>query len=135
VYYDAEQKYFYLKRFMAEETDKWKELVGEHKNSYPVAISLDQYARLEITYPEKSKRSNEIIEAEEFIATKGYSAKGKRLTTYEFENVSFIEPLKPDDYDSIDEESDNEEISSLFNLKDEDIFKKQNGTSEQTSLF
>ena len=135
VYFDAEQKYFYMKRFVAEECDKWRDLIGDHKDSKLIAISNDQYARLEIIYPEKSKRSNEIIDAEEFIAIKGYGAKGKRLTTHDFESVTFIDPVKPDDEEIFDEDDAPMEPGDNFDVNEEEIFKNSAGNAEQAELF
>jgi len=130
IYFDASQNYYYIKRFEVEETDKWRELVGEHANSYVVAISEDKYARLEITYKDSVKYPNEIIDADEFIGIKSYSAKGKRLTTTEFELVEFIEPTKVEE---IEEEVP--EPDQLFEIDETDIFKPSNDIPEQKSLF
>ncbi|HKK60877.1 MAG TPA: DNA gyrase/topoisomerase IV subunit A, partial [Salinivirga sp.] len=85
VHYDGEQKYYYIKRFKAEDTGgKLMPIIGEHKNSRLITISSWQYPQFEIEFGGKhARRDNELIDASEFIAIKGAKARGKRLTSYE----------------------------------------------------
>ena len=39
-------------------------------------------------------RGSEDIDAEQFIAVKGFKAKGKRLTTYQIESIVELEPTR-----------------------------------------
>ncbi len=96
VYYDGEQKYYYLKRFSFEATDKLTNFTAEDTGSRLVLISGEPRPRFEIKYggPHKT-RPKDIIVADEFIAIKGCKAKGKRLTTYEIGKITEIEPLEP----------------------------------------
>lgn len=96
VYYDGEQKYYYLKRFSFEATDKLTNFTAEDPGSRLVLISGEPRPRFEIKYggPHKT-RPKDIIVADEFIAVKGCKAKGKRLTTYEIGKITEIEPLEP----------------------------------------
>lgn len=118
VHYDGEQKYYYIKRFNAEDTGgKLMPIIGEHKNSKLITISSWQYPQFEIEFGGKhAKRDNELIDASEFIAIKGAKARGKRLTSYEVKKVTETEPVKPDDpkentaeNDDIDNSDDNED--------------------------
>jgi len=118
VHYDGEQKYYYIKRFKAEDTGgKLMPIIGEHKNSKLITISSWQYPQFEIEFGGKhAKRDNELIDASEFIAIKGAKARGKRLTSYEVKKVTETEPVKPDDplenadeNDDIDNSDDNED--------------------------
>ncbi|MDD5570543.1 MAG: DNA gyrase/topoisomerase IV subunit A, partial [Bacteroidales bacterium] len=97
VYYDGENKYFFMKRFLIEPTDKKVIFISEAENSYLVGISTDECPRVEITYrKEKGKQKpNEKVSAVEFIDVKGYKAKGKRLSNYTINQVEFIASLKP----------------------------------------
>lgn len=99
IHYDAEQQYFYLKRFNVAEMSKPQTFISEYEGSYLVAISEDKHPQVKITFGGKDeKREPEIIDAEEFIGVKGISARGKRLTTYQTKEICFIEPLaKPGD--------------------------------------
>jgi topoisomerase-4 subunit A len=94
VYWDAEQKYYYLKRFIIEESEKPLCFINEDPESKLLSITEVEYPRFEIHFGGKHKeRINEIIEVAEFIGIKSYKAKGKRLTSYMVDNIREIEPI------------------------------------------
>jgi topoisomerase IV subunit A len=94
VYWDAEQKFYYLKRFVIEESEKPQCFINEDPESKLISITEVEYPRFEIEFGGKHKnRDNEIIEVVEFIGVKSYKAKGKRLTSYLVENIHEIEPV------------------------------------------
>ena len=95
VYYDAAQKYYYIKRFNAELTEKKVSFIGDAEGSELIRITEVDYPRFEIEFGGRNKdRTNEIIEVEEFIGIKGYRAKGKRLSNYEVKLVKELDPIK-----------------------------------------
>ncbi|NBC83317.1 MAG: DNA gyrase/topoisomerase IV subunit A [Bacteroidetes bacterium] len=95
VFYDADQQYYYLKRFTPEASDKLIEFIGDNPESKLVALSDQVYPRFEITFGGKHKsRDPEIIEADDFIAVKSYKARGKRLTTFAVKTIKELEPVK-----------------------------------------
>ncbi|MCU0455489.1 MAG: DNA gyrase/topoisomerase IV subunit A, partial [Bacteroidales bacterium] len=94
VYWDAEQKFYYVKRFMIEESEKPQCFINEHPESKLVSLTEVEYPRFEIKFGGKHKtRDNEIIEVAEFIGVKSFKAKGKRLTSFMVENIQEIEPV------------------------------------------
>jgi topoisomerase IV subunit A len=94
VYWDAEQKYYYVKRFVIEESEKPQCFINEDPESKLISLTEVEYPRFEIKFGGKHKtRDNEIIEVAEFIGVKSYKAKGKRLTSYMVENIHEIEPV------------------------------------------
>ena len=94
VYYDAEQQYYYIKRFQIEASAKPQRFIGEHPKSYLVRMTKVDYPRLEIKFGGDDKdREKMIVEIAEFIGVKGYKAKGKRLTTYQVAKIKELEPL------------------------------------------
>ena len=99
VYFDAEQNYFYLKRFQVEHNSgKHSIFIGETTGNKLISITWVTYPRFEIEFGgENSKRDNEIIEVSEFIGVKSYKAKGKRLSTYEVNQIREIEPTVKDE--------------------------------------
>ena len=101
VYYDAEQKYYYVKRFEIEEVEgKLFSFIGENPDNKLVSITWVRYPRLELEFGGKnSERENEIIEIAEFIGIKSWKAKGKRVSNYEVENIKEIEPVIKDEDD------------------------------------
>jgi topoisomerase-4 subunit A len=93
IYWDAEQKYYYVKRFMLEESERALCFINEHPESRLVSITEVEYPRFEIRFGGKHKnRDNEIIEVAEFIGIKGFKAKGKRLTSFVVDNINEVEP-------------------------------------------
>jgi topoisomerase IV subunit A len=94
VYWDAEQKFYYVKRFIIEESEKPQCFINEHPESRLISLTEVEYPRLEIKFGGKHKdRSNEIIEVAEFIGVKSFKAKGKRLTSFMVDNIQEIEPV------------------------------------------
>lgn len=94
VFFDAEQQYYYLKRFRFEETGKIVSFIGEAAGSRLVGLSCERHPRFEILFGGKYvSRPAEVIQADEFIAEKSYKARGKRLTTYEVKKIREIDPL------------------------------------------
>lgn len=115
VYYDAEQKFHYLKRFQAEQVSKPQRFIGEHPGSYLVRMTHLEYPRLEIKFGGDDKdKEKMIVEVAEFINVKGYKAKGKRLTTYQVSKINELEPIiRP-------EEIESEHIADDNNPEDEE---------------
>lgn len=94
VFFDAEQKYYYLKRFRFEESVKWNSIVGDVEGSRLVCLSNERYPRFEVAFGGKYEaRPVEIIQADEFIGEKSFKARGKRITTFEVKEIREIEPL------------------------------------------
>jgi len=94
VYWDAEQKFYYVKRFTLEESEKPQCFINEDPESKLISLTEVEYPRFEIKFGGKHKnRDNEIIEVAEFIGVKSYKAKGKRLTSFMVDNIHEIEPV------------------------------------------
>lgn len=91
-YWDDSANYYYLKRFVAEDTDKMLAFVDEENpKSKSVGISDEQRPALEVIYGGvHSTKPSDLIDAAEFIGVKGYKAKGKRVTTYIVEKLRFV---------------------------------------------
>jgi topoisomerase-4 subunit A len=110
VYWEAEQKYYYLKRFMIEESEKPLCFINEHPESRLVSITEVEYPRFEIHFGGKHKnRDAEIIEVAEFIGVKSYKAKGKRLTSFTVENIQLLEPVAKKESTPAEAENSDEE--------------------------
>ena len=144
IYWDAEQEFYYLKRFQIEEEtaiNKPQNFIGENAANKLISITWVHYPRFEIEFGGKnSERENEIVEVAEFIGVKSYKAKGKRLTNYQVEKISELEPTvkDEDDHEPILDEENGEKKTLPF----EDIpFEIDRGkptddeNSNQMSLF
>jgi topoisomerase-4 subunit A len=95
IYFDAEQDYYYVKRFELEPNEKLLSFVGDHPESRMISFTEVEYPRFEISFGGKNKdREPEIIEVAEFIGVKSYKAKGKRLTKYQVELVQELQPIR-----------------------------------------
>jgi topoisomerase-4 subunit A len=110
VYWDAEQKFYYVKRFTIEESEKPQCFIHEDPESRLYSLTEVEYPRFEISFGGKHKdRENEIIEVAEFIGVKSYKAKGKRLTSFMVENIQEIEPIIKKEDELIPEEISDED--------------------------
>ncbi|MFC2113544.1 DNA gyrase/topoisomerase IV subunit A [Bacteroidota bacterium] len=104
IYLDAEQNYYYLKRFMLEPNEKISSFIGDHPESKLISLTEVEYPRFEINFGGKNKsRKPEIIEVADFIGVKSYKAKGKRLSNYQVELVKEIEPIEGIEAEGSDE--------------------------------
>ena len=94
VFYDADQEYYYLKRFTMEGNGKAVGFIGENPENRLICLTDEQYPRFEISFGGKNEdRPNDIIEGVEFIGVKSYKARGKRLSIYEIAEIKEIDPL------------------------------------------
>ncbi|MDL2331354.1 DNA gyrase/topoisomerase IV subunit A, partial [Odoribacter sp. OttesenSCG-928-A06] len=119
IFFDAEQEFYYLKRFKFEDTSRLSSFVGDAEGSALSALSCEKHPRFEVVFGGKqSTRPVEVIVADEFIGEKSYKARGKRLTTFTVEKINEIEPLV---LDGEKEESSVElEVTNPENLYDEE---------------
>jgi topoisomerase-4 subunit A len=80
-------------------------------------------------------RGSEEIDAEQFIAVKGYKAKGKRLTTWEIESITELEPTRfpepPESPENL-EDQEEEDLDPDAGKSQQQVFDELTG---QLSLF
>lgn len=94
VYWDAGQGFYYVKRFIIEESERPQCFINEDSGSKLISLTEVEYPRFEIHFGGKHKdRETEIIEVAGFIGIKSFKAKGKRLTSFMVENIQEIEPV------------------------------------------
>ena len=96
ILYDADnQGYPYIKRFQMDASKKKQNWLSDNPESQFILLTDTPYPRIQLTYGGADDfRGTEEIDAEQFIAVKGYKAKGKRLTTYTLESVVELEPTR-----------------------------------------
>ncbi len=112
VYFDGEKEFYYLKRFEMEESEREQWFIPEEDGSKLVCWTEDKYPQLKMKFSGKHKdRPDEVVNVEEFIAVKGFKAKGKRLTTFETGKIEFIEPLKVDEPEQEGENENTDDVS------------------------
>ena len=144
VLYDADnQGYPYLKRFQMDASKKKQNWLSDNPASQLLLLTDTPYPRIQVTYGGADAfRGSEEIDAEQFIAVKGYKAKGKRLTTYQLEGIEELEPTRfpeaasePEDNEGEEteenldpdagksEEQVRDELTGQLNLFDDEDFK------------
>jgi len=97
VYFDAEQGFYYVKRFQIDETQKEVGFIGENPGNKLISFTWVGHPRFELQFGGKNEgRDPEIIDVADFIGVKSFKAKGKRLSTYEVKTITEVEPLIPD---------------------------------------
>ena len=115
VLFDADnQGYPYLKRFLMEAAKRKQNFLGDNPTSKLILLSDQVYPRILISYGGVDEfRGQEEIDAEQFIAVKGFKAKGKRLSTYQTESITELEPARfpetpeaPEDTEAPEEQED-----------------------------
>ncbi len=115
IYWDAEQKFYYVKRFTVEESEKPQCFINEDPESKLISLTEVEYPRFEIHFGGKHKeRENEIIEVAEFIGVKSYKAKGKRITSYMVDNIQEIEPVVIKEATALKEEIAEDEFQHIL---------------------
>ena len=96
VYYEANQKTWYVKRFKVETTslDKKFSFIGDVKGSKSLAVTVDQYPRIEIVYQAKDRGPTEkmVLEPEGFIDVRGWKALGKPVPFAKVKDVKLLPP-------------------------------------------
>ncbi|MDR0939142.1 MAG: DNA gyrase/topoisomerase IV subunit A [Mediterranea sp.] len=124
--YDADQQnYPYLKRFALEPSNRKQNYLGENRENRLILLTDEAYPRLEVVFGgNDSFREPLIVEADEFIAVKGFKAKGKRLTTYTVETINELEPTRKPEPDEPMADSGGQEEEEPENL-DPDHGKSQ----------
>ena len=122
VYYDADQKYHYIKRFSIEEDQKRENILGENPKNELLLLTDTYYPRLLIGRQEKGGelRTTE-IDVEEFALVKSIRARGKRIAPYLIDQVEELPPLK----ESPVFESEHDESMSETEEEEADLFAGQ----------
>ena len=100
LYWDNAAKAYYIKRFSFVESNNTPvSFISDSKGSKLVDLSDDLHPQVKLTFGGRQEgREPEVLDAEEFIAKKGLTAKGKKCSSLDLKEVEFIEPLhKPED--------------------------------------
>ena len=127
VLYDADNEgYPYVKRFLMEAIKKHQNYLGDNPNSKLVLLTDAAYPRLQVTFGGvDAVRPPLEIDVESFIGVKGFKAKGKRISTFNIDNIEELEPLRtPEEETADDKEADDKEDTEIENL-DPDAGKSQ----------
>ena len=153
ILYDADnQNYPYIKRFQMDASKKKQNWLSERSahgdaslakntDSQLILLTDTPYPRIQLTYGGADEfRGSEEIDAEQFIAVKGYKAKGKRLTTYCLESVVELEPTRfPEEEEtsipSIPSIPSTPSMTSMTSMTSETSISSERGEATELSLF
>lgn len=142
VLFDATQQgYLYIKRFCFERAvaTRPRNFLGESEETKLLVLSEEAFPRVLVTYGGGDAFREPLeVDCAEFVAVKGWGAKGKRVTTLAVDKVEELEPLRrpeppaepsePLEEDVEDEVLDLSDDASRTEIEDE-------LTGQQTFLF
>lgn len=119
VYWDAEQKYPYIKRFPIEHEQKREQILGDSTSNELLLLTDTYYPCLCISRdktPQEGKTTS--IDVEAFALVKSIRARGKRLATYPLAYLVELPELRPSPLEEEGQEGnlaeDAEEVDGLF---------------------
>ena len=128
VLFDADQGYWYMKRFKFESSAKLQSFIGGNKDSRLLILSGERYPRMEVKFGGgDSFRESLVVDAEEFIGEKSFKAKGKRLSNFEVESIVELAPREVEEEEEVfapvvdgqDETPDDEPVKSQRDIFDD----------------
>ena len=129
IVYDADQKYYYLKRFLLEASARKQSFLGENPKNRLMLLTDEVYPRVEVVFGgHDSFREALVIDVDEFTVVRGFKAKGRRVSSYEIASFNELEPNRLPEATSPEsesealsqvEETDEEEPQSNTDILDE----------------
>jgi len=126
IFFDADQKYYYLKRFQFDNQPKLSSFIGDNPESKLYKLINNEKSQIVINFGGANEgRENELVDVESFIAVKGIKARGKRLTTYEINKFEVIEPILQEPEESNEDDDIQEEIHSEVKMAELDSDSEQ----------
>ena len=118
IVYDADQKYYYLKRFLMEASARKQSFLGENPKNRLMLLTDEAYPRVEVVFGgHDSFREALVIDVDEFTVVRGFKAKGRRVSSYEIASFNELEPNRLPETTSPESES---ETSSQVEETDEE---------------
>ncbi len=129
IVYDADQKYYYLKRFLLEASARKQSFLGENPKNRLMLLTDEAYPRVEVVFGgHDSFREALVIDVDKFTVVRGFKAKGRRVSSYEIASFNELEPNRLPEATSPEsesealsqvEETDEEEPQSHTDILDE----------------
>ena len=118
IVYDADQKYYYLKRFLLEASARKQSFLGENPKNRLMLLTDEAYPRVEVVFGgHDSFREALVIDVDEFTVVRGFKSKGRRVSSYEIASFNELEPNRLPETTSPESES---EASSQVEETDEE---------------
>ncbi len=132
VVYDADQKCPFIKRFPIEATSRKQNFVGDNPKNKLLFLTDERYPRLELIFGGVDASCPPvIIDAEEFVVTRTFKAKGKKLTANKLETINELEPAQRASDLKENEETSDENAEDVIENSEE----VQEGADNPTDLL
>ncbi len=136
VLFDADQGFMYLKRFTFEASTKKQNFLGENTESKLTILSDVVYPRILVTFGGRDNYREALeIDADEFIAVKGFKAKGKRISTFEIGEIKELEPMRFPEPEESDEKKFEVQIDDDDDVDNRSVSEILDEITGQKSLF
>ncbi len=131
---DADQQGFlYLKRFQMSDAKQNKQtFLGENPKNKLLLLSDTPYPNIQVTFGGADAfRGQMLVDAETFIAVKGFKARGKRVTTFAIDNVTELEPQRQPETPTMPLDDNNDESAAANENLDPDEGKTQEQVADE----
>ena len=132
LYFEGENKIFYIKRFRIETTtiDKKFLFITDTKNSRLLAVSTDKYPRISLRTKadKKAPIETQAINVDEFVEVRGWKAIGQKLNVYDVVEAKMLDP-KPEEVEV------KKELAPVPQTQSETQQEGEDDTDGQLALF
>ena len=111
LYFDREQKKYFLRRSLVEESDKKIELLCGNPKAEMLLCTTQYLPQVEITYTDKQhpEKTTEVFAVAEWVEETKLKSKGKKLA---FDKIYRLNELEPLPYEEEEEEETADELVS-----------------------
>ncbi|QZT36435.1 DNA gyrase/topoisomerase IV subunit A [Halosquirtibacter xylanolyticus] len=118
VYWDADQKFYYIKRFQIDPTQKDTiSFIGDNPKNKMMLVSDNGEAIVKIHFGARNEnRLAEEVITSDFIGVKSIKAKGKRLTTFDVAHLELVEPEVIEEVEDIEDETTSDDDDNQMTL-------------------
>lgn len=136
IYTDGETGFHYVKRFTAEISDKPAGFLNDQAGSLLTELITDKYPRAVLSLEDRKDgkpRENEEVEFFNFIAVKGFKAKGKRIANVVITKIELMEPLPEEEEETVESDGEIQEPGKQIGvdeLSEEDTDNGETGEQE-----
>lgn len=93
--FDPALGYYYLKRFTFTSSTRPQRFAGSGPDASVALVTQTPYPRIEVRFGgSDAVRPVLEIDAEQFIGVKSFKVKGKRISTYDIDSITELEPIR-----------------------------------------
>lgn len=119
IYFEGESKTYFVKRFLVEPTDKKVLFISESEGSRIEVVTTDALPIVELKFSKVKDKElpDEKINLVDFIAVKGYKAKGNKLSFSKVKEINLLPPVEVPIEDEMLEEFEESGVSPIEALK------------------